>query len=248
MKRMQKRRIFTAPFMWRRKCQVAVGNSSSTSKTSQPSHPKKKNKVEKPYPLQPPTFPGRPFRQRRLCASKMPLLLPVVYMLYAPMYITSLRIASDTRVSPFFFLYHHAAPPKPFHKCLLRVPKLHSRSLSHPLSPSRSPLTSVVEWANFLAYECVCFVFHHYIFFSHIFPHFCHFFLCVLCFIFLCPSFSWLCSFWGTVVLVGLSSLRLGRISSCSWQIRKLTFALLEIRSRIVLETAGSKENVVWIE
>lgn len=103
MKRMQKRRIFTAPFMWRRKCQVAVGNSSSTSKTSQPSHPKKKNKVEKPYPLQPPTFPGRPFRQRRLCASKMPLLLPVVYMLYAPMYITSLRIASDTRVSPFFF-------------------------------------------------------------------------------------------------------------------------------------------------
>lgn len=68
-----------------------------------PTFPPKKKKVEKPYPLQPPTFPGRPFRQRRLCASKMPLLLPVVYMLYAPMYITSLRIASDTRVSPFFF-------------------------------------------------------------------------------------------------------------------------------------------------
>jgi len=80
----------------------------------------------------------------------------------------------------FFFLYHHAAPPKPFHKCLLRVPKLHSRSLSHPLSPSRSPLTSVVEWANFLAYECVCFVFHHYIFFLTFFPIFAIFFVCTL--------------------------------------------------------------------
>lgn len=181
MKRMQKRRIFTAPFMWRRKCQVAVGNSSSTSKTSQPSHPKKKNKVEKPYPLQPPTFPGRPFRQRRLCASKMPLLLPVVYMLYAPMYITSLRIASDTRVSPFFFFVPPCSSTETF-------PQMSTTCAQVAFSVSFTPAIAVSFATDvcrrvgklFSVWMCMFRFSPLYFFFSHFSPFLPFFFVCTL--------------------------------------------------------------------
>lgn len=141
-----------------------------------PTFPPKKKKSGKTIP--PPTthFSWASFSSTSpLCIENAVIVASCLHALCSHVHhITSHRIGYPGL--PIFFLYHHAAPPKPFHKCLLRVPKLHSRSLSHPLSPSRSPLTSVVEWANFLAYECVCFVFHHYIFFLTFFPIFAIFF------------------------------------------------------------------------